>query len=464
MFLGPDEFGTGWEPQPKQELASELAGKVDELLFGGAAGGGKTEWLVEYGIREMERHAGNRGIIFRRVFPSLQRTIVPRARIKLHGRAQWNANEMAFTFPNGSVLELGALQHPGFGPDDPGDAVKYQGAEYGWMGFEEVTEFMLKQYEFMLSRLRAPVDGVRPHACSTTNPGGRGHKWVKERWVKPPRDLVRSDDPAEPMRLWRPLPTDDNPNPGSRVFVPATLDDNPKLLERDPEYVNKLRQISNRGLRKALETGDWDAIEAVEGALWEQTWLDGGRVHTLTDFDVNRKVVAVDPSDGDEGGDDYGVAVAAQGNDGVGYVTHSFGWSLSPRKLAEQTIEVYHDLKCDALVVERNHGGKWLPEVFRQVDRYANIKLVWASEGKRTRAEPVAALFEPQNDYRMPYRARMVGWLTALEEELTHFTGAVGEVSPNRLDAMVWALTELMLGKRQMRDSQAKDDRLKGRR
>lgn len=446
-----------WTPQPKQELATQLAEQADEVLYGGAAGGGKTEWLIAYMGEEMERHPSNRGVIFRRVYPSLARSVIPRAKDMFAGRARWNGNDSTFSWPNGSVLQMSHLQHE--------DSVRdHQGAEYGVIGFEEVTEFLRRQYEFMLSRLRAPADGIRPHAVATTNPGGVGHVWVKKRWIKPaPGDVGEGE--CKPFQIWRPASTTESPDPGTRVFIPSTISDNPALQRRDPAYQARLRAaISDRGLRKALEEGDWDAIDAVEGALWMQSWLDGGRVHALTEFDVQRRVVAVDPSDGNEDGDSYGVCAAALGNDGVAYVTHSFAWNISPRKMAEQTLEVYHDLNCDALVVERNHGGKWLPEVLRQVDRYANIQLVWASEGKRTRAEPVAALFEPQNDYRMPYRARLLGWHTALEEELTHFTGAVGEVSPNRLDAMVWALADLVLGRRMARASKAQDDRLKGRR
>jgi phage terminase large subunit-like protein len=447
-----------WSPQAKQALAERLSGVTDELLYGGAAGGGKTEWGLEHVIAEMERHPGNRGIVFRRVFPSLRRSVVPRARMKLHGRARWNGVDHEFTFPNGSVLELGHLQYR----DSVAD---YQGAEYGVIFFEEVTEFLESQYEFMLTRLRAPVDGVRAHAVATTNPGGHGHRWVKRRWIRPKEvDLAEGTASPRPLEVWRPRATPERPKPGTRCFVPATLADNPALTRRDPDYVQRLRGITDRGLRRAMEVGDWDAIDAVEGALWEQSWLDGGRVLRLPGPDVLRRVVAVDPSDGEEEGDAYGVAVCSRGMDGVGYVESSHAWRASPRKMAEKTVALSRNTGADAIVVERNHGGKWLREVFRQVDRYANVVEVWASKGKVTRAEPVAALFEPDPDAELLYRARLVGEHPELEEELTTFTGGPGEASPNRLDAVVWGLTDLLIGQREARTRDAADERLRGRR
>jgi phage terminase large subunit-like protein len=111
-------------------------------------------------------------------------------------------------------------------------------------------------------------------------------------------------------------------------------------------------------------------------------------------------------SDGDATtSDEFGVSVASLRNDGVGVVRYSGGWFDSPQDLAKRSVQLYHDFHADALVVERNHGGKWMPEVLRGVDQYVNIRTVWASQGKKTRAEPVAALFQPDPDHRLLYRA-----------------------------------------------------------
>jgi phage terminase large subunit-like protein len=437
-----------------------MAAQVDDLLYGGAAGGGKTEWLIEYVARQMELYPGNRGLILRRVFPSLERTIIPRAKLKLARRAKWHALHKTFTFANGSVLELGSVQYAD-------DVVDYQGAEYGVVAFEEITEFMQSQVEFLIGRLRSTVPGVRPHLVATTNPGGTGHRWVKRWWIKPDQDeLEPGEDPPKPGERWRPRPTPDTPRPRSRAFISARLEDNPALMEADPDYVHRLAANSNRALRQALQHGDWDAIDAVEGALWTAADLDGGRVRPdrLREIGTIRRVIAVDPSDGQEDGDAYGVAHVAKGYDGVAYVVGSWAWQASPRKMAERTVALYYETGSDAIVVERNHGGKWLVEVFRQVDPTANVIEVWASDGKRTRAEPVAALFEYDAHAILPYRARVVGWLPALEEELTNTEFDAGAASPNRLDAMVWGVTAVAIGLREARRSDRRDERYRSRR
>lgn len=449
-----------WAAQPKQALATKLSRTADELLFGGAAGGGKSEWLMRYMADQMERYPGNRGVLFRRVFPALNRTIVPRAKAILRDRAKWNGVEHTFTFPNGSVLELGSLPYAD-------SVLDYQGAEYGVIAFEELTEFLLTQYEYLIGRLRSVIPGVRPHVVATTNPGGYGHKWVKRRFIKPKQDDLpaeRTGTPPVPYEIWRPRGTSEQPAPGSRVYVKALLSDNPALTQADPGYRDRLRANSNRALRRAFEDGDWDAIDEVEGALWTSEDLDRGRV--AAPYRSLRRVVAVDPSDGDEDGDAYGVSVASLGLDGVGYQEASYAWRMSPRKMAEATIALADAIGADALVVEKNHGSKWLVEVFRQVDPNWKVATVWASDKKRTRAEPVATLFEYDPYDSREFRARIVGWeQTELEDELTGTSFTSGEPSPDRLDAMVWAFTFLMLGRAEFKDLGRQDDqRLAGRR
>lgn len=453
-----------WKAQPKQQMATDLASVASETLYGGAAGGGKTEWLLHYAMDQMEAHPFNRGGIFRRVYPSIARTLIPRAKqIYPQRGARWNGVEHTWTFPNGSVLELGSLQY-----ED--SVLDHQGTEYGFIAFEEVTEFLETQVGYMIGRLRSPAPGIRPHMAATANPGGRGHRWVKRRWVKPKAgDWDTEYDEPKPFNIWRPAPTTDNPDPGTRVFIPATLADNPALTARDPGYINRLRQIVDKNLRKAMETGDWDAIDAIEGALWQQSWLDNYRVqpqYLARMGGAIERVVAIDPSDGNESGkgDEFGVCVAAKGMDGMGYVEFSASWLASPRKMAERTIQLARDFNADAIIVEKNHGGAWVKETLLGVDRYANIKEVWASEGKVTRARPVAALFEPDRTRELVVRARLAGVFENLEDELTTFTGAPGEKSPNELDAMVWALTHLMLGDRFASTSAYADQRLDGRR
>lgn len=423
--------------QPKQATADQLAAQVDELLFGGAVGGGKSHWLLAHFVAEMERHPGNRGLILRRTMPRLKRSLLPRAEALLAGRATPNRNDSTFTWPNGSVLEFGHVEHEH-------SVHNYQGAEYGVIGFEEVTEFLESQWEFLSTRLRAPVDGVRPHMVGTTNPGGVGHRWVKQRWVKPPAETVHDGTPG-PGHVWRAVPKVHGQEPPRRVFVPSTLDDNPALVARDPGYRDRmLASISNRALRQALASGDWDAIDQIEGALWDWLWIEPHRVEpgwTGPDAGaggLTRVVVAVDPAaSAKPGSDETGIVVAGKGADGRGYVLADRSCRMTPDGWGRRVVEAYREFQADVVVVERNNGGDMAEAVVTNVDDRVPVRTVWASRGKRTRAEPVSALYEAG-------RVSHVGVFPDLEEQLTTWVPEDGD-SPDRLDALVWALTELVV-------------------
>lgn len=429
--------------QPKQQLAEELSQQADELLFGGSAGGGKSWWLITHCIRQMLRYPGNRGIIFRRVYPSLERTIIPRTQALTQGLATYNGQKHTFTFLNGSILEVGSLQYAHSVTD-------YQGTEYGVIAFEELTEFLDSQLDFMKSRLRSPVDGPHPHLIATTNPGGPGHSFVKRRYVRPKvEDVAAGQALPEPFEIWRPAPTDADPDPLTRCFVPATLKDNPKLTERDPGYLRRLRSLRNKGLRKALEEGDWDAIEAVEGAQWTASQLDYLRVRTAPPMEEFAKVVVgVDPSGGNKkNNDEQGIVAVGKTFDGQGYVLADRSCKLKPKGWARRAVQLAIDVGADVIVVERNFGGDMavspLEDAAEELGWNGKIKDVKASRGKRLRAEPVAVLYGDPDDPETWDKAVMhhVGDFEVLEDQQKSWLPEDG-VSPDHLDAMVFAATE----------------------
>lgn len=453
-LLDPPTVGwtPGWTPFPKQELAADLAMKATVTLFGGSAGPGKSALLCEFAIREMRRHPNNRGLIVRRIFSALNRTIIPSLKLRLRGLAVWSEKSSSFMFPNGSVLECKSIQYVD-------DVQEFQGAELGFIGVEEITEFAESQIEFLITRLRAPADGISPKMMVTANPGGRGHRFVKRWFVRPQPDDVHplSEELPGPYVVWLPRPpnwTESTPPPivpQTRCFVPALAEDNPALLLRDPGYIERLKGIRDRRLREAMLKGDWDAIDAVDGAQWSMDDLDTSRVSPEW-FDRNitswQRVIALDPSDGERRGDKFGMSVCSKGDDGRGYVHYAKGIKLpTRRKIVAHAIAEYHKWGCSHMVIERNHGGQWLPELILEIDSTIRIKTVFASDGKRTRAEPVAALFE-QDGSSKTYSAVMVGMHPDLEELLTTTVFEPGEPSPDEIDAMVWALTDLCLSKR----------------
>lgn len=182
-----------------------------------------------------------------------------------------------------------------------------------------------------------------------------------------------------------------------------------------------------------------ELLEDVEGALWTNLLLEDALTDELPD--MQRIVVAVDPSGGDgAGNDEQGIIVAGLGVDGLYYVMADRSCKLSPQGWASRAVGAYDEFKADKLVAEKNFGGDMVQAVIKQIDANVSFKMVTASRGKVQRAEPIAALYEQG-------KVKHVKGLTELEAQLTEWTPENG-TSPDRLDAMVWALSELALGKK----------------
>ncbi len=204
------------------------------------------------------------------------------------------------------------------------------------------------------------------------------------------------------------------------------------------------------GTRLGRQELDGEVLDEADGALWtrdpdkaerEQLGLIvSERPEDLRVELLGRTVVALDPSDGEKDGDGVGFAVVAMHLDHRARVLHSADLlgdrALGPAAQVREARRLFDLHGADRVVVEKNHGGRWLVDLFRTLDPTLPVKVVDATQGKRTRAEPAAAL------YTRPGVVH-VGDHEQLEDQLTSFTGAAGEPSPNALDALVWALTEL---------------------
>ena len=177
-----------------------------------------------------------------------------------------------------------------------------------------------------------------------------------------------------------------------------------------------------------------ELLDDVEGALWTIADLDQSRVQAAPD--LRRIVVAIDPSGGSgPNHDEQGIIVAGLGVDGELYVLADRSCSLSPHGWASRAVGAFHEFSADRIVAEKNYGGDMVESTIRQVDKHVPVKVITASRGKAQRAEPVASLYEQ-------HRIHHVGALAKLEDQMTTWTPQDG-TSPDRLDALVWAVTEL---------------------
>lgn len=190
-----------------------------------------------------------------------------------------------------------------------------------------------------------------------------------------------------------------------------------------------------------------EVLDDVEGALWHSGQLDALRVREAPA--LSRIVVAVDPNmTSGEAANDAGIIVAGHS---PGSPLRRHGYVLDdrtsmrggPRAWARAAVDAYHDWKADRIVAEKNAGGEMVELTIHTVDPTVPVKLVTASRGKRTRAEPVAALYEGDEEAGNPPRCHHVGSYPELEEQMTTWTPEAE--SPDRMDALVWALSELML-------------------
>lgn len=235
-----------YTPEPRQ--AEAHATLVDELLYGGAAGGGKSRFARAEALAMALQVPGSATLILRRTFRDLNRAggMIQGLRLEVPRElGTYNGTDHVWTLRNGSTIELGYLA-------SDADVGNYQGAEYQLIIVDEVTQQTEFRYRYLLSRLRAAgpladrmaAAGLRPRIIATGNPGGIGHGWVKARFI----------DPAPPSVVWRPRPSLEDPDPGTRCFIPAKVTDNSHI---DDGYRRKLDSLPEDE-RRALRDGDWD--------------------------------------------------------------------------------------------------------------------------------------------------------------------------------------------------------------
>ncbi len=233
-----------------------LAASETDVLYGGAAGGGKSYAMLVDPLRYCHRPA-HRALILRRSMPEL-RELIDKSR-ELYPKAfpgcKFREVEKIWNFPSGAKLEFGFLERDA-------DVYRYQGQAYSWIGFDEITHLPTEfPWNYLASRLRTTDSEITPYMRCTANPGGVGAHWVKKRYLddKPNESFIGKDGLT-------------------RKFIPARLEDNPYLAQ-DGRYEQMLKALPDVQRKQLLE-GNWDVNE---GAAFTEFDLD---VHVITPFEV----------------------------------------------------------------------------------------------------------------------------------------------------------------------------------
>ena len=179
-----------------------------------------------------------------------------------------------------------------------------------------------------------------------------------------------------------------------------------------------------------------EIIEEFEGALWSNTMIEETRLSEDTDRELKKIVVAIDPAvTSNANSDETGIIVVGSDHMNQFYVLDDYSGIYSPDKWARLAVNAYYDYQADLVVAETNNGGDLVERVIRSVDANIPYRSVRATRGKMTRAEPISALYEQK-------RVHHIGYLPELEQQMISYTGETN-TSPDRLDALVWGLTEL---------------------
>lgn len=415
-----------------QAILSGIA--THNMLYGGSRSG-KTFLHVRNTVFRALKAPNSHHCILRFRFNHLKASVIlgtfPKVMKLCFPGVEYNLSKTDWyvIFPNGSELWFGGL-------DDKERTEKILGQEYSTMLFNEASQIPKGARDTAITRLaelaetvmmdgdKEVVTGVlKPRAFYDCNPTNKNH------WTY--REFILKQDPETRQPL---------PNPNDYAYFKMNPEDNRENLTAG--YLDTLGALSAR-MRKRFRDGDF--ADATPNALFTDETLDKWRVLDGDLPDMQRIVVAVDPSgsgDRDNADNDaIGIVVAGLGIDGNAYVLEDATCKAGPAVWGKIATGAFERHEADIMVGEVNYGGAMVKHVIMTSRPRTTFKMVSATRGKVVRAEPFSALYEQG-------KIRHVGVYQPLEDELTAFStiGYMGPNSPNRADALFWALTELFPG------------------
>lgn len=317
------------------------------------------------------------------------------------GFPEWSPTKRTLTWANGAKVEFYSAEEP----------ERLRGPQFEAAWGDELAAWNKDQetWDMLAFCLRL---GKHPRVCVTTTP--KSTKLV--------RALLK--------------------HPKTHVTVGSTFDNTANLADT---YLKAVRD-QYEGTRLGRQELYAEVLTENEGALWTAEMIDKCQIERDELPTLVRKVVAVDPAmSANVESDLTGIVVAGIDINGIGYILGDYSFKGLPEAWAKKAIDLYHEFECDRIVYETNQGKDLIPTVMRTIDENIPLKGVHASSAKIARAEPVSALYERDKVKHVRNTQDPEANLNELETQMTTYEPLGKMKSPDRYDAMVWALTELML-------------------
>lgn len=415
---------------PGQLRAVEVAaGPQTHLGLIGGSRSGKTalitRWMVKRALWADDtrhlfvRHRANalRSSLWLDTLPKVMRMWFPGVKLKPYRSDGFEE------LPNGSQLWMGGL-------DDEKRVEKILGQEYASVFAGEVSQTPFSSIMILRTRLAQSGTGLRLRAFYDLNPTSTQH------WSH--LEFIQKRSPLDKTLL---------PDPENYQHCFINPEDNAANL--DASYLQSLRNMPKL-YRDRFYEGKY--VTAIEGALWTADGLELCREDQILPDpagkklkDFTRIVVGVDPSGAqskmDIKSDEIGIVVAGKKHGNTASVLEDASIRGGPKEWGTRVVATYKKWKADSVVAEANYGGEMVRSTIQAIDGNVPVKLVNATRGKVVRAEPVAALYDMN-------KVKLAGRFPEMEDQMTLFAreGYKGSRSPDRADAKIWAVTELMLG------------------
>lgn len=382
--------------RPKQLPPPDEEAWLIWMLMAGR-GFGKTwtgaNWILEQALK----HPDSEWAIIAPTFRDVRKTCIEESSGVLHHLqpgelVSYRRNELQIQLSNGATIY-------GYSADQP---ERIRGANLWGAWCEELGSWRYEEtwHEGLIPALRK---GEKPRVVVTTTP--RPTKLIKF--------LMKLDD-------------------GSVFYTRGSTWENRENLS---EAALKGLEARYAGTRLGRQELEGELLEDIEGALWKRSQIDADRLRHLDDVpDLVRVVVGIDPA-ASTNGDEYGIVICGMDARGHGYVLADYSLQGSPNVAIRRAIQGLNAFEGDLLVGEVNNGGDWIETAIRAVSPDVPFKAVRATRGKLIRAEPVSALYEQ-------HRVHHVGSFATLEDQMCDWT-PIDLDSPDRMDALVWAFTEM---------------------